>query len=181
MPRELKTVTKSKQLAYPCRICGEPILRGQTYYGLGMRGSVHAHCIPSASPPAVFPEVIFGEEGLLSSQAFSRPQWKREQYLYQAILEDAILGAFKYQFPRSRREERLEKEVIDWLNSTDISWPCSFVNCCHAVDLDPDYLRKGVLNKRQERRIAALNAPTGVLAKIAIPSSRKHRTEIAIS
>jgi hypothetical protein len=35
-------------------------------------------------------------------------------------------------------------EAMMWVRDTDYTWPCSFVNCCFALGLDPDRLRSGL-------------------------------------
>jgi hypothetical protein len=63
-----------------------------------------------------------------------------ERALMLAILEDAIrcleqLGA-------------LRDEAEAWILSNADDWPCTFVNVCAALDLDPAALRVGLLALR---------------------------------
>ena len=45
--------------------------------------------------------------------------------------------------------DRLFKDAEEWIFEDDHEWPFSFINICEAVDLDPKYLRKGLLHWRQ--------------------------------
>lgn len=128
--------------------------------------------------PPVFPERIFGEENLLGSQAHPKAPWVREQYLYLAILENAMSDVFKYQFPKNRRAQRIEREALEWIQKEDEQWAGSFNNCCRAIGVDPDYLRHGIAERREEVRRAALSQTTGVVATLHIPTTKRN-THIA--
>ena len=132
--------------------------------------------------PPVFPERIFGEENLLNTQAHPKAPWVREQYLFLAILENATTELFKYQFSHSRRGKRLEQEALEWIQDEEESWAGSFNNCCHAIGSDPEYVRRGILKRREEVRHATVTQ-NGPVAKVTIPITRRrsHTTPPSIT
>ena len=66
-----------------------------------------------------------------------------EQRLMAAVLEDAL--NLRRRGPRAAgRSARLRyAEVRRWFASNDLQWPCSFVNVCHALGLEPSAVRAG--------------------------------------
>jgi len=50
---------------------------------------------------------------------------------------------------RISEHDRLFKEAEEWNFEDDHEWPFSFINICQAVDMNPKYLRKGLLPLRQ--------------------------------
>ena len=76
-----------------------------------------------------------------------------EKRLMFAVLEEAVECFQEYAFPRNRKEELLFKDAEDWILKDDHEWPFSFINICEAFDMDPDYLRTGLLRwKRRAMR-----------------------------
>jgi hypothetical protein len=75
--------------------------------------------------------------------------------LMHAVLDDAINCYQKQFLPSTRHEQRLASEAAEWLFSNDDRWPFSFVNVCHALGLDPEYLRRGLKQWRQRPLAAA--------------------------
>ena|SRR6266850_112621 len=66
-----------------------------------------------------------------------------EKRLMFAILLDAVDC-----FQEHAKDDRLFKETEEWIFEDDHEWPFSFINICQALDMDPEYLRKGLLNSR---------------------------------
>jgi len=91
---------------------------------------------PELLPDAVLPEQFDG-----SPHGTARTQ--SEIALMRAVLDDA-LNCYQKQFlTTKRREQRLATEAAAWVFSDDDRWPFSFVNVCHALGLEPEYLRRG--------------------------------------
>ena len=67
-----------------------------------------------------------------------------ETKLMLAVLQGAVECFKEY-----AEEDRLFKETEEWIFDDDHEWPFSFINICEAVDMDPKYLRKGLLHWRQ--------------------------------
>jgi hypothetical protein len=67
-----------------------------------------------------------------------------EKRLMFAILLDAVDC-----FQEHAKDDRLFKETEEWIFDDDHEWPYSFINICEAVDMDPEYLRKGLLQWRE--------------------------------
>ncbi len=63
-----------------------------------------------------------------------------ETALMYAVLEDAFL-CFQKQFETEQRFVRRAREAEDWFFSDDSRWFFSFVSVCHALGLEPKYLR----------------------------------------
>jgi hypothetical protein len=63
-----------------------------------------------------------------------------ETALMYAVLEDAFL-CFQKQFETEQRSVRRAREAADWFFSDDSRWFFSFVSVCHALGLEPKYLR----------------------------------------
>jgi hypothetical protein len=72
-----------------------------------------------------------------------------EQRLMLAILEDALSLYRKYgKYGRgSGRQWRMVAETEEWLFSDDTSWPFSFVNLCHALDIDVARVRAQIRHR----------------------------------
>jgi hypothetical protein len=83
---------------------------------------------------------------LLPSQVERRSgaQLQAEQRLMLAVLEDAVLTFQRYAGDPGTRARRLCIETAAWFASNDTAGPFSFVSICQALDLDPDYLRRGL-------------------------------------
>lgn len=91
---------------------------------------------------------------LLSPEVMARIHRQPECQLLWAILEEAVGTYIKYTTAKSQRGQRLFREANDWIMQDDYTWLCSFVNICHILGVDPDYLRTG-LQRWRESRLAA--------------------------
>ena len=92
---------------------------------------------PDTMTPSQFFERMFTESTLVP-----------EKRLMLAVLEDAI-ASFQRNFIQSRNaEEPDDNDVESWLDSDDMSWPFSFASICQALDMEPEYLRRGLQHWR---------------------------------
>jgi hypothetical protein len=67
-----------------------------------------------------------------------------EKRLMLAVLEDAI-ASFQRNFIQARHNHDADDcDVESWLESDDMSWPFSFASICQALDMEPEYLRRGL-------------------------------------
>ena len=73
-----------------------------------------------------------------------------EVALMRAVLEDAIECFQKQAFKSDRRTQRLAREAEEWLCKDDQQWPFSFLNICNVLGIDPDYIRRGLKQFRQQ-------------------------------
>ena len=81
---------------------------------------------PDTMTPSQFFERMFTESTLLP-----------EKRLMLAVLEDAI-ASFQRNFIQARETE----------DPDDMSWPFSFASICQALDMEPEYLRRGLKHWR---------------------------------
>jgi len=71
-----------------------------------------------------------------------------EKRLMLAVLEDAI-ASFQRNFIQARHcHDADDYDVESWLESDDMSWPFSFASICQALDMEPEYLRRGLKSWR---------------------------------
>jgi hypothetical protein len=78
-----------------------------------------------------------------------------------AVLEDAMRCVLKHHESRRREQREAAREALSWIESDDIGFPFAFVNLCHALRLEPTWVR-ALVNQRlaaqrehRERRRAA--------------------------
>lgn len=64
-----------------------------------------------------------------------------ETRLMLAILDDALATYRKEVGRPELKHRRRAAEVEEWLFSDDIRWPFSFVNVCHTLGLDEEWIR----------------------------------------
>jgi hypothetical protein len=62
--------------------------------------------------------------------------------LMYAILEDAV-SVYTSEV-RSARQSRAAQQARRWIHGNDRTWVFSFLRICEALDLDPQYIRRGV-------------------------------------
>lgn len=74
-----------------------------------------------------------------------------EQRLMLAILEDAVHCFQKYISAGDRRRKGLFRDAEEWIMEEDDDWVFSFDNVCHALGLNPAYLRQGLLRWRRKK------------------------------
>jgi len=80
----------------------------------------------------VLPEQLLGESCADSG----------ERRLALAILEDAVLCIRRMHTHKGRRDRRLARETMDWVQEDDLHWPFSFMRLCEYLDLDPSAMRR---------------------------------------
>jgi hypothetical protein len=125
-------------------------------------------------------EVIFDFEERLTSLSqpdvllpdqyfatFRRRRMEPEKKLMLAALEDAVNCFQRYVSPRNRKERALFNETEAWICDENGSDLFSFVNICEVCNLNPDYVRKGLLcwkrRKRAElQKLQLINIPSAV-------------------
>lgn len=74
-----------------------------------------------------------------------------EEKLMFAVLTDAI-ECFQKNFGANAPERRrLFIEAEAWISRQDSSWPYSFENICETLNIDPNYLRVGLMQWRVNR------------------------------
>ena len=101
---------------------------------------------------------LFQPDTLLPSQYFDRMRSKAlrdgEHRLMIAVLEDAVDIYRKQAGAREARGQQLFREAEDWIADTDRTWLFSFENICDVLDINSEYIRRGLraLKQRQARR-----------------------------
>jgi hypothetical protein len=68
-----------------------------------------------------------------------------ERRLFFAVLTDAIVRVRQLATGRRKHARHELLEAVRWFRSNDLSWPCSFLNVCLALDIAHEPLRRAVL------------------------------------
>ncbi len=130
---------------------------------------------------------LFQPDTLLTEQYLDTYRRKThlepEKRLILAVLEDAVSCFQKYVTAQRRKEKALFQEAEEWFMEKDSDLFFSFENICESLGLDPDYLRKGLVQwkegqVRPKAKIYHLNPVQGKNSgtpRIAKPSTHKIR------
>jgi hypothetical protein len=78
-----------------------------------------------------------------------------ERILLLAILEDGIRCYQENLFVSGGKRRALFEEAEAWLFSDDMSWLCSFVSICTLLNLEPNYIRRGLRQWEGQARKAS--------------------------
>jgi hypothetical protein len=105
---------------------------------------------------------LFGPEIILPSQ-FSDPASAKstdrgEKRLMLAVLEEAVATFQRHVDAKTRHGQRVFQEADEWIRSTDGSWPFAFENICNALEINPEYLRRGLERWREAQRRTPVGA-----------------------
>jgi hypothetical protein len=71
-----------------------------------------------------------------------------EERLMFAVLSDAVECFQRYLGAKGRRCQRLFNEAEAWIKSQDARCPYSFENICEVLNINPEYLRVGLMRWR---------------------------------
>lgn len=82
---------------------------------------------------------------LFFRQALNRGPIPPEKELMLAVLADAVECFCKHSTARNGVETRLFREAQEWIFAEDDEQPFSFINVCEALSLNPNYIRRGML------------------------------------
>ncbi len=85
---------------------------------------------------------------IVSSEVSARIHSQPECQLLWAVLKEAIETFMKHYPATTIRGQRLFHEAEQWIFQDDYNWLCSFINICHILELDPEYIRRGLINWR---------------------------------
>src|SRR5713101_7236360 len=91
---------------------------------------------------------LFQPDTLLPSQFFDRMRRRvehdGERRLMIAVLEDAVDVYRKQAAAQEARGQQLLREAEEWIEDRDRTWLFSFENICDVLDIDAEYLRRGL-------------------------------------
>ena len=91
---------------------------------------------------------LFEPDVLLPAQFFAAFRraggLERERLLMLAVLEDAIDCYQKYAHARDPRGRQMFDEACEWVGSGDRGWLFSFENICDTLEINADYVRRGL-------------------------------------
>ena len=103
-------------------------------------------CVPDPATTIVEPDTLTPAQ--FFDKHFAEASLVPEKRLMLAVLEDAI-ASFQRNFIQPRATDDPEEgDVNGWLHSDDMSWPFSFASICEALDMEPEYLRRGLQHWR---------------------------------
>ncbi|MCK6555837.1 hypothetical protein L6Q96_14870 [Candidatus Binatia bacterium] len=102
---------------------------------------------------------LFQPDVILPGQFLARRgvQAHGERHLMLAVLEDGI-NCFRDNLLATRESERrIFREAEEWIMGEEQVGPFSFLEICHVLGLDPDYLREG-LERWRQRQLRAVES-----------------------
>lgn len=101
---------------------------------------------------------LFEPDALLPAQFYAAFRGgvhvKGEKRLMLAVLQDALDCYQKYAFSKDGPGRQLFCDAESWILCEDRDWYFSFENICETLEINPEYLRRGVQRWRA-------NAPAG--------------------
>jgi len=130
---------------------------------------------------------LFEPDTLLPIQYFEAMRRKHllegEKRLVLSVLEDAVECFMKCIDSSTNKGQRLFRDAEEWINLEDKKWVFSFDNVCEMLDVNPEYLRRGLrewkvrkLDAIERMRVAraeqaALAASEPVIEEVAAPQN----------
>lgn len=91
---------------------------------------------------------LFEPDALLPAQFYAAFRGgstvRGEKRLMLAVLEDALDCYQKYAFARDGHGRQLFDEACEWIGSANRDWFFSFENICETLEINPEYLRRGL-------------------------------------
>lgn len=123
-------------------------------------------------PELVMPDQFF-------ARARTDASFLPEKRLMLAVLEDAVAVYRKHVHSRHPGGRALFTEAEEWIVSDDQEWPFSFVNICHTLDLDPDYIRGGLARWKKLPPVSNGTTPfrriSGSRSRVVVGAPGVHR------
>ena len=99
---------------------------------------------------------LFEPDILLPTQFFAQLKRKRykcgEHRLLVAIIQDAVDCFQKHLHACDSKRRQLYLDAEAWVNAEDDHGPFSFANVCELLNMDPDYVREGLIDWRDRER-----------------------------
>jgi hypothetical protein len=89
---------------------------------------------------------------VVTEQFFTNGIHGCEERLMLAVLQDAVECFQEYVLAQEVREKKLFQDAQDWILEKNTEWPFSFENICEALQLNPDYIRRGLLVWKEAKR-----------------------------
>lgn len=109
---------------------------------------------------------LFEPDTLLPIQYFEAMRKKHllegEKRLILSVLEDAVECFMKCINASSSKGQRLFRDADEWIALEDKRWVFSFDNVCDMLDINPEYMRRG-LREWKERKLASLEREAELL------------------
>ena len=113
---------------------------------------------------------LFEPDTLLPIQYFEAMRRKHllegEKRLILSVLEDAIECFMKCMDSATSKGQRLYREADEWISLEDKHWVFSFDNVCDMLDINPEYMRRG-LKDWKERKLQAMQRAAEAKAEAA--------------
>src|SRR3989442_15584982 len=110
---------------------------------------------------------------LLPSQYFAvlkrKGAHEPERRLAVAVLQDAVDCFQKHLRSQDRKARQLFLDAEEWICSEDRSWPFSFENICDLLQINAEYLRRGLMAWR-DRQVGAHSRGRVVPLKPIVPA-----------
>jgi len=88
------------------------------------------------------PDTLLGED--YAANFRRKIPLEPERTLLLAVLEDGIRCFQENLFAINGKRRGLFDEAKEWLLSDDNDWFCSFVSICTLLNLEPNYIRRGL-------------------------------------
>src|SRR5579862_638630 len=114
---------------------------------------------------------LFEPDTLLPIQYFEAMRRKHllegEKRLILSVLEDAVECFMKCIESPTSKGQRLFRDADEWILLEDKHWVFSFDNVCDMLDINPEYMRRG-LRQWKERKIEAIERAAIARAEAAL-------------
>jgi hypothetical protein len=109
------------------------------------------------------PDTLLGED--YASNFRRKIPLEPERTLLLAVLEDGIRCFQENLFATGGKRRTLFEEAKEWLFSDDANWFCSFVSICTLLNLEPNYIRRGLKDwEARERKTLHKKSQGGLTA-----------------
>jgi hypothetical protein len=112
---------------------------------------------------------LFEPDTLLPVQYFEAMRKKHllegEKRLILSVLEDAIECFMKCIDSPTNKGQRLFRDADEWISLEDTHWVFSFDNVCDMLDINPQYMRRGLHNWK-ERKLEAMQQAASAKAQM---------------
>lgn len=125
---------------------------------------------PELAPESILPAQLYDGRGGARIQP--------EKRLQVAVLADAVLTFHRWAGNERARARRLFLEVEAWFDSDGADGPFSFVPICESLELDPSYIRRGLLRWRGHPETTEQKRPfrresNGTRQRLVLPRLRR--------